>query len=155
MKLFYTTILIIALSVVANAQNKLAEPGLVTVSDTTYTYKYNKLKTLYIKELNSESYKKWKASDDSFTAKLHADKGTKFDNDFTVLDYIKTNVTNTDFGTYEAAEKEYTATSRLLTAVAAENKEYYDYIIELVTKGETQLVSDVTLNVILNNPDKI
>jgi DNA-dependent RNA polymerase auxiliary subunit epsilon len=136
MKLFYTALFALTFSLSVNAQVK--EQAAQKVTDSAYNAKYTKFKGLFLKYQLSDSHKKYKTLNDAFTAKLHADKDTKFDKQFTRLNYVKVNLTNTDFKSYDEAQKDMDAIADANVADFKDNKAYHDYMMELIGWGNLE-----------------
>lgn len=96
-----------------------------------YEVRYKKLKELFIKRIDTESYKK---EDKLFTAYVDKLNLTPADNEqfqeMEVLEWIKVNLKQTSFKTMEEAEKEWAAVEIAQEIELQENSAYHNYYFE-------------------------
>lgn len=98
-----------------------------------YEVRYKKLKELFIKRIDTESYKK--------ESKLVSDYGDKLNltpsdseqfQEMEVLEWIKVNLKQTNFKTMEEAEKEWAAVEIAQEIELQENLAYHNYLFETI-----------------------
>jgi len=149
MKLFYLALLILGFGFNAvSAQNDLAAPAIEKISNgSEYDKHYNKLKELEIKQLTSESHKKYRKIHKSFYD--YVQKQYRRDVPYNdVLNWIFDNIEKTTFGSYENAEMEWNIVNTAQAAYLADNKEYFDFVLICVEKFDKKLFIDVQKEII-------
>ncbi|MES2484668.1 MAG: hypothetical protein V4581_01790, partial [Bacteroidota bacterium] len=150
MKSFYSLLVIFCFSFYATAQRperpQRASAANATPKDTAYVNTYNKLRTLYVKQLDSETYKK------AHKLSMEFAKKTKFDGDFatlteedSMLKWIKDNLDKTSFTSYEEAVKLNKEQEAAFEVDQKENAEYYAF-----AKIARQKYPKITVDVMLN-----
>ena len=147
MKFIYLTLLILFFNLPAIAQ---VAPQNATAVDTVREKIYREYKALCLKHWQSPTHKKSDSLQKAFYKKVHVDKNIKFDPvNYTPLNYIKANLANTDFKSYEEAEKEWKAHEDSITLDVAANKDVMDYEVNMLLThpGYTDLMTDVLLEV--------
>jgi len=129
MNLFYKISFscIVILTTNANAQDTRYYPLTdVQTSGPTYIEHYNKLKELYLKQLQSVSYKNKELLTRSFLKKMNfTGKYSELHKD--VLAWIKRNIEKTNFETYEAAQKEWDFLLTIAQKEVTENNDFYEF----------------------------
>jgi len=146
MKFVYTTLIILCFSLSAMAQHPRKTEMTATVKDTAYVNTYNKLRALYLKQLESESYKKVQKLTTAFMEKVKFDGDFKiFKEEYGLLNWIKDNLQKTSFTSYEEAENEYKAQEVLNKEYEQENAEYIAFGKAVRAKYPKMMV-DVMLN---------
>ncbi len=115
-----------------------------------YTIRYNKLKELYIKKIDSESYKTANSLLSSFVKKTHMRKLT----DMPMLVWIKLNLYITEFKSFEEAQKEWDAVEAAQEIEFEENTEYYDYVFESMMKTSVDIHINSEQEVRMEHPEK-
>jgi hypothetical protein len=157
MKSFYTILLtlIITCTYTASAQIVAEKPKHEKLTKgPEYDKHYAKLKELHIKELNSESHKKSKELHKAFVKKLNY-KGKYQDISKNVLDWVKENLYQTSFESYEAAEKEWKAVQVANFKSIKENQEYYDYSLTCLRYCDNDIIIQVMMDVMQEHPELI
>ena len=148
MKSFYSLIAIICFSFCAMAQRPERPSGTSNAAskDTAYVNTYNKLRALYLKQLDSESYKK------AYNLSMNFASKAKFDGDFAILavengmlNWIKENLDKTSFSSYEEAVKLYKEQEVAFEADKIENAEYYT-AAKIAGEKYPKIKVDVMLN---------
>jgi hypothetical protein len=137
------TLLFLFSSITTLAQNT----GNGSVKDTAYINSYNKLRALYLKQLDSESHKKAMKLTDQFMTKanFNGDQNILLTDDG-LMNWIKDNIEKTSFKNFEEALKLDEDLKTAYKADAIENAEYkaFDKIIS-DTYG-IDMVIDVMFN---------
>jgi hypothetical protein len=157
MKLIYTALLAFTLAntYTLTAQTADKEPVPEKLSDgPEYDKHYQKLKELYIKQLKSESYKKYFELNRSFINKMnYKGKISKLGNN--MLGWIKENIGKTSFESYEAAEKEWQAVQAASRKSMGKNKEYYDYTRTCIKCCGSEMIAHVLTEVMQEHPELV
>jgi len=120
------------------------------VKDTAYEAIYNKYKAMYIKQQESESHKKYIALHKAFVDKMHADETIKFEKGYSRLQYIKANLANTGFKSYEEAEKEWEVCTAANAADINENRPAKNYMIKILMANpqkNAEIIQQVMIDV--------
>jgi len=75
---------------------------------------------------------------------------------YTYLDYIKANLANTDFKSYDEAEKEWKAYMESITLDMAANKDVYDYEMKLMLGNpeNVEIITQVNVDVFYEMREK-
>lgn len=122
--------------------------------DTVYEAKYNKLKAVYVKKRQSESYKKFSKLNDAFLEKVNFKDHFKEIEMRTIMEWIKANLAKTKFASYEEAEKEWKIVREAVSEHSAESSEYYDLMREYRKNGDMEIVKAVMMDVQKEYPDR-
>jgi hypothetical protein len=93
-----------------------------------YSVRYNKLKELYLKQVNSKSFKMVDSLQRSFIKKAQF-KGKL---DMPLLIWVKTNLFMTKFKNFDEAQKEWADIEAAQEIEMEQNADYYDYVYESI-----------------------
>jgi len=140
-----SNILILFVCIVSSSYSQTFEYQLPQPKDSAYTVKFNKLKELYVKQYNSESYKKMKNLNDAFMDKVNPDHTFLDFKGVPPIDWVKGNLEKTAFSSYDDAKKEYAEIEKAAVFVAAENGALTNMILELVKNKEHEIMTDVLM----------
>lgn len=151
MRLFFIAFALFTVSLQVYCQKNILKNPALTQKN------YDKLKELYIKNLDSRSHRDADSLQQVFNYKLTSELSLaeiSKQNDV-YLDWAKANISKTEFKDFAEAEKLNKAFQDALTASTKENKEYYDYLIEiLVLEGGVDMSMAVQDDVRENYPEK-
>jgi hypothetical protein len=156
MKLIYTALLAFTLAGTYNATAQASEKPKQEklTKGPEYDKHYEKLKELHIKQLSSESHKTFSKLHKLFIKKMKF-KGNLVQLNGKYFEWIKENLANTTFESYEAAEKEWQVVQAANQANIKENKDYYDYISICLSCCDIDLISQVTIDVMQEQPELV
>lgn len=144
MKPIFSTLLLILISFACNAQQD-------TIS---YTVRYNKIKELYLKQLESQSRRTLINLSLSFYKKMQASPWEQIRPLDECLPWIKANLNQTSFKSFEEAEKDWAAIEAAKDNEYNENKEYHDYIVEcMLLDNSSKFLIDACKEVEAEHPE--
>lgn len=156
MKLLYTLLFIIAFTgtytAEAQTETQPAKEEKLT-SGPEYEKRYEKLKELHIKKLSSESYKNQRAVYRAFVKKMNYKGMNFFEISQNMLGWLKDNIKQTSFESYEAAEKEWAEVNAAIKASTEDNIEYYTYMRECLKCCGTEIAKQVMMDIREENPE--
>lgn len=122
-------------------------------TDPQYIERYNKLKLLSLKELNSVSSNVARIKRKAFNQKLNQkiDVSLYLEQE-TFAAWIDQNIKSTYFVNAKMAKQEWLELNTATKKAIDENQDYYDYLTEIALTVEgTELITDVQVNVTLEN----
>ena len=122
-------------------------------SVTSYDLAYNKLKKLYIKQLDSDVYKKQKVVFRKFYKKMNFE-GDAWEITPDPIPWIKENLEKTDFFSVTEAELEWAQYMLLYEEDLKQNADYHDYLVEAILKFGGKIAASVIKDVVEEYPDK-
>lgn len=127
--------------------------------ETTETPKeiYSKLKILFIKQLDSKSYKIADSLSQVFYYKMTPDMTiteiSKENEDY--LEWTKANLSKTEFKEVAEAEKLWAEYEAANLASVRDNKEYFDYLLQIIKiDGGVEINTNVVTDVYMDNPKR-
>lgn len=105
------------------------------VDSLPYPERYQKIKALYVKRIDSDVYKNSKKASWVYYDMLNLEASDSDEHSkMSSLEWSKANLYKTDFGSFEEAEREWKKLEDALFLETKENKEYWDYYLKcLVT----------------------
>lgn len=131
-------------------------------TEITYQERYDKLKELYYKHLDSESYIRNSelilafadkvSFDGSEHERLRIRSSTVKNNE--LLEWIEKNIEKTQFKDFAEAKAEYDKLATASAAVIEENRAYFDYLSETIKLGQHQIFEDIVLEAMSYYPEK-
>lgn len=145
-------ILLFSISICFNIHFSYAQESNVIDTLTPHEIAYNKLKKLYIKQVNSQTYKTKTKIFHEFYSKMNFD-GDKSEITPNPLPWIEKNLEKTDFLSVKEAELKWTLYMFLLEEDEKQNAEYYNYFYKVISKYGPDIPANVIRDVITENPD--
>ena len=144
---------IFIISVYLSTCYSFAQQGVSTDSITSYDLAYNKLKKLYLKQLDSDIYCKKKAVFRAFYKKMNFDGDTS---EITPdpLPWIEDNLEKTDFFSVTEAELEWAQYMVLYEEDQKQNADYYNFLFESIPKFGAKIVTELMDDIVTNHLDK-
>jgi hypothetical protein len=124
--------------------------------DSTYEARFQKLKSLYIKMLDSESFHKMDSVLDIYTYKIHYKEYQrdieKYNN---MNDWVKANLEKTDYANFSEAEVDYNNMLAYQKESDIENSEYEDYLVAILLRKEgSEMFYEMLKEVVYENPQR-
>jgi len=160
MKYIYLTLIALLLSgVTPLAAQETSTDSEQRSNDPDYTEMKNKLIALHLQELDSESYKRSAVLSRSFHDKLNytgeVTDVMKLFREKKVVDWVKENFAVTEFESVEEAQKEYDAMMQATMATITENEAYHNYMMQAVLKYGADILTEATMYVFREHPEKM
>lgn len=154
MKLIY--LLLLGLFFIpTSAAAQTAPEQKAAVKDSLYYTRYNTLMGLYLKQINSESHKKYRNLLSSFIKKMNYDRGKEGLLKTTPMEWVEKNIEKTDFKNLEEARQEDEIIGAALEEEIKANGDYYKHLQEMFRAGESQMMTDVMMEVIRTFPEMV
>ena len=122
-------------------------------SVTSYDLAYNKLKQLYLKQLDSDIYCKKKAVFRKFYKKMNFE-GDASEITPDPLPWIEDNLEKTNFFSVTEAELEWAQYMVLYEKDQKQNADYYNFLFESIPKFGAKIVTELMDYIITNHLDK-
>lgn len=140
-----------------------AEQTITNEEDNTtldYEEAYTKLKELYLKLQESESYIKSDELIKEFNSYMNIDKKNflELKKEGSIMEWVKKNIASTSFKNIEEAEKLNEEIKKADLEQYKENEEYYVYLLYVLTKMKAEgakIYGDIILDYEYNNPNSI
>ena len=151
-------LLIITLfSIPLAAYSQAPDSTVVKLSAVEYQQHYDKLKELFLKQLDYEGYKKMADKSDEFYRKCRTDENRDSVNNYNdepfsiekMMLWLEANIEKTDFKDFAQVKAEFKEIEDLRYKVIVDNIEFYDYLAEIDEIEPDMfltLINDITLN---------
>ncbi|AXG74731.1 hypothetical protein DVK85_11015 [Flavobacterium arcticum] len=133
------------------AQNSYSQE---TLKDSAYSADYEKLKTLHLKQLISETHIESSKLMMSFMKKMNRKDKTPIKNPDDIINWVKDNMEQTDFLSFTQAEFEWGIINKLQMESIQENQEYYNFMIVAMRKHGVEIITDEAMNTMEEYPEK-
>ena len=135
------------------SQNSFSQEEAV-VKDSAYVADYEKLKTLHLKQLNSEIHIESSKLMMSFMKKMNRKDKTPITKPDDIINWVKDNMEQTDFLSFTQAEFEWGIINKLQMESIQKNQEYYDFMIVAMRKHGVEIITDESMNTMNEYPEK-
>jgi hypothetical protein len=138
MKCLYSLLMIFIISCCsASVKNYEIQKTTLCEQDSVY----NKLKELYVKYFNSDSYSKLQPIEKRFRQKIHfLDNQSEITRLNSIDTWLNDNLNKTEYGTLAEAKADYAEVSKAIAACSKENVEYYEMLINILsTEGGAEI----------------
>ncbi|WP_188619557.1 hypothetical protein [Flavobacterium suaedae] len=144
---------IFIMSIYLSTCYSFAQQNTLSDSLTSYDLAFNRLKKLYLKQLDSNIYCKKKAAYRKFYKKMN------FEGDVSEIapdpiPWIKDNLEKTDFFSVTEAELEWAQYMVLDEEDQKQNSDYYNFLFESIPKFGAKIVTELMDDIVTNHLDK-
>lgn len=120
----------------------------IVPTDTSYTAMREKLKSLYIKKKNSDSYAEMSKRSKRFVFKMKSKVNKEnFKDDTFMKEWLRDNIAQTSFKSYEAAIEEWEELKAASGIVVKENQELNTYLFDATQIHGTKIFVEVAREV--------
>ena len=158
MKILYIAgLIILTFSYQTKAQSKVSAPKFETSRDSSYYATYNKLKQLFIEQMNTPEYQNYRIRLLAYKKKLRSTKEFKVSfllKDQGGLNWLKDNWERTEFTSYEEAVSEFNKLVESASAVDKKHPKFNNYNTQAILKYGPEIYTDVFLEIMAEYPDK-
>ena len=122
-------------------------------SITQYSIAYEKLKKLYLKQLDSDIYHRKRSFFHQFYQKMNFD-GDKAEIIPNPLPWIEKNLEKTDFFSYKDAELQWKLYMVVNEEEQEKNSDYYNFMFSSMDKFGGKIVTEVMMDIVENYPER-